>query len=168
MALLLNGCLGAASHNLTLSPGYVPPPHPRVEVAPVTNDTGEQFDLDVCSELRNALNQELTRQHLDIASMPEASKLVLQTRILDYEKGNAFKRWLWPGYGGTRLIVQANLCTPDNKEVGSIRVVRSVEMGGVYSVGEWKEIFATVARDIVSEVKDKVVNSPPADKAATH
>ena len=134
----------------------------------MTNDTGEQFDFDVCSELQNALNQELKHQHLDITSMPDASKLVLQTRILDYEKGNAFKRWLLPGYGGTRLIVQASLCTPDNKEVGTIRVVRSVEMGGVYSVGEWKEIFATVASDIVNELKDKLINSPPAEKAATH
>src|SRR5215469_591312 len=119
ITLLLTGCFGAASHNLTLSPGYVPPPQSRVEVAPVTNDTGEQFNFDVCSELQTALNEELTRQHLDIASMPDAQKLVLQARILDYEKGNAFKRWLWPGYGGTRLIVQASLNTPDNKEVGT-------------------------------------------------
>src|SRR5215469_2343140 len=85
MALLLTGCLGASSRGIMLQPAYTPPPNPRFEVAYVTNDTGLQYDFDICSELQSAINLELERQHLDMASIPDAPKLILQTHILDYE-----------------------------------------------------------------------------------
>ena len=155
---LLTGCFGAASHNLELRAGYVPPSNARIEAAPVINDTGEQFDFDICSELRNQLNLELTRQHLDIVSMTNAPELILQARILDYEKGSAAERWLMPGYGGTRLIIQARLSTSNGDAIGTVHVVRSVETGGLYSIGEWKAIFATAAKDIVTDLKAKLPN----------
>ena len=71
-----------------------------------------------------------------------------------------------PGYGGTRLIIQGNLTTSNGDEIATIHVVRSVEMGGLYSVGEWKTIFATAAHDIVSDLKDKLPHDVPVEKAA--
>lgn len=74
-----------------------------------------------------------------------------------YEPGNAFKRWLWPGYGSTVIKLHCELTDSTNhKVIGSVDALRTVSWGGGYSIGAWKTIFASVAKDVVSELRTKI------------
>jgi len=68
-------------------------------------------------------------------------KLVLNCKIIEYDKGNAFKRWLYPSWGITLLNIQCEL-KDRNKVVGSARARHTVSAGGLYTIGAWKFIFS--------------------------
>jgi hypothetical protein len=55
LALAVCGC-GSVSHQAQFEPNYVPKADTRIEVGPVTNETGKAFDVDIprCSRTRLA------------------------------------------------------------------------------------------------------------------
>ena len=149
-ALLLTGCIGASKHGVQLQPGHVMPSAPALRVGEVTNVTGRTYDFDVTGELLKKLSAALATARLDQGT----ENLELNLQITDYEKGNAFGRWLMPGVGSTRLTVTGVMSKADSREVvAKIDAHRTVEMGGLYSVGQWKIIFESVADDIVKDLK---------------
>lgn len=76
-------------------------------------------------------------------------------RILGYEKGDAFKRWLMPGWGSTVLTVQCDLLDSGSK-VGNLEAERTVDAGGAYTVGAWEKVFKQVALDVVLVIEEKI------------
>jgi hypothetical protein len=83
--------------------------------------------------------------------------LILAAQILDYERGDAFKRWLLPGYGSTVLSVRGELTdTADGRLVGSFEARRTVSIGGAYSAGAWRTIFGKVAADVADDLEEAV------------
>ena len=60
----------------------------------------------------------------------EVPKMILTADIVQYEKGDAFKRWLVPGWGATVLVVRGALYESDNRKVGSVDAKRTVDAGG--------------------------------------
>ena len=120
-------------------------------VGEVSNGTGFRFDVDIETEMSDALTGKLAKADLLVGS--EAGELVIGVDITEYQKGNAFKRWLAPGYGSTKLAVQATISSKDGTKVATANVLRTVDVGGAYSVGAWKTVFGKVADDIVDELK---------------
>ena len=87
--------------------------------------------------------------------------VLINVEILDYIKGSAFGRWLSPGMGKTLLEVQCVITESESgTNVGKVKVLRTVDFGGLYSVGQWKVIFHTVAKDLVGELKTKLKPQP--------
>lgn len=157
-AMLLGGC------GSTVKSSYAPTFQPAlgtsvrmgavVDAAPVEN-RGEKQDFDIESEMRQQLEKHLAKQGL-LAEPGSAGPVVEMTvRIENYEPGNAFARWLVPGLGATKLSVECVL-TLAGDGVGTITVDRSVAIGGGYTIGEWKEVFEDVARNIAKELNRKL------------
>ncbi len=158
LGLALSGC-GAVSHEATMLGNFVPDPGSRVEVGTVTNATGQAPKVDdevvnIEQLLSDALAEKLRREDLLWAGNP-SRKLVLVTKIVEYEPGDAFKRWLLPGWGSTVVSVESEL-RDANQLVGTVRARRTVSFGGVYTIGAWRTIFASVADDVVSELRAKI------------
>ena len=86
------------------------------------------------------------------------TKLVLNSKIVEYAKGNAFKRWLLPGWGSTVLTIQCDLMNGNNV-VGSAEARRTVSVGGGYTIGAWKTIFASVSKDVVGDLRSQILNN---------
>jgi hypothetical protein len=127
----------------------------------VTNATGQTFNFDIEKELNKQLRSELKSQRLLWDGPASGTHLVVNTEILDYAKGDAFSRWLTPEMGKTLLDVQCSITEAGSaNEIGKVKVKRTVEMGGLFSTGQWKAIFKTVAKDIVRELKDKLHSQP--------
>ncbi len=155
-ATTLAAC-GSVQHELRLNDGYLPQPGTNVEVEAVSNATGQTFDIDVEQMFWAALSEKLGHAQL---SRPGTSgpKLALRTKIVEYEKGDAFKRWLLPGWGATVLSVHSDVMD-GGRLVGTIAARRTVSAGGGYTIGAWKTIFNSVADDIVSDLKSKLPES---------
>jgi hypothetical protein len=153
VVFVASGC-GSSHHNIAMQNDYVMKPSSKVEVGKVINTTGEQFDVNVEQMLSDALVKKLGEEHLLYASNA-GQKVSTNCKILTYEKGNAFKRWLMPGWGATSLSIQCDLFD-SNKVVGSLNAMKSVTAGGAYTVGAWEKVFADIADDVVEDIKTKV------------
>src|SRR5262245_37034911 len=151
--LALYGC-GTVDHKLTLTDNYTPPIGTAVEVGKVTNATGQAFEVNVEQLLTEALSQQLQKEGM-IPTQASANKIVMNSNIVEYDEGNAFKRWLLPGWGSTVLSVQCDL-REGSQKVGSVDARRTVSFGGGYTIGAWRYIFAHLAEDVVEDLKAKL------------
>ena len=157
---LLSAC-GTVEHKLTLVDNFSPEPTIGIEVGKVTNETGKTFgpEINVEDMLRRALTEKLTADYL-LSDNTTQSKLVLDSKILDYDEGDAFKRWLLPGWGATVLTIQSDL-RKDGQLVGTVDAKRTVSAGGGYTIGAWKTIFDNLAADVVEDLRTKIPTTKP-------
>ena len=153
LVCIFAGC-GTVRHNLTLNPDYKLKTNTSVEVGPVSNQTGRDFDVDIERLLSEALTEELGRADQLWDGGGSKPHLKVTSQIVEYRKGDAFKRWLLPRWGSTVLTVHCDL-SQDSSLVGSAEAKRTVSAGGGYSIGAWRTIFAGVAKDIVSDIQKK-------------
>ncbi|MGY8869735.1 MAG: DUF4410 domain-containing protein [Pseudomonadales bacterium] len=156
--LLMTGC-GTTHHAVNFNSGYTPSDNPTITVGNTTNNTGETFDINIESMLNDALSKELSRSNL-LAGSGDISELSIDTEILEYKKGDAFKRWLVPGYGSTVLNIKSKLLNSASEVVGTVEARRTVDAGGGYTIGEWETIFPKVAEDIVRELSKELTVKP--------
>lgn len=158
LSLVLSGC-GAVSHETRLVDNYAPKPDSRIEVGPVTNATGQEPKVDDAAVnieqlLSDALVKKLRQEDL-LWSADSSPKLVLLSKIVEYEPGDAFKRWLLPGWGSTVVSIECEL-RDANQLVGTVQARRTVSFGGAYTIGAWRTVFASIADDVVAELRGKL------------
>lgn len=152
--LTMAGC-GTVQHSLTLTPGYQLKSGTRVDVAEVLNETGENFNVDIQKLLADALTEELRRRSL-LWGGEASPHIKVTSKIVDYKPGNAFQRWLLPGWGSTVLTVHGELWEGGNV-IGSAEARRTVSIGGGYTIGAWRTIFTSLAKDIVGDLRKKML-----------
>jgi hypothetical protein len=150
----LAGC-GTVQHSVNVQDEAAFHPETKVAVDVVSNRTGETFDVDVEGLLRDAMNKKLAEQ--DLTPAPDSQNVMtMNVSIIEYRKGDAFKRWLWPGYGSTVLVVEATLLDAAGAVDATAQANRSVDAGGAYTIGAWENIFDDVAGDLVADLKMKI------------
>lgn len=152
--VLLAAC-GTTQHSLKMEEQYVSYEDTRVAVGTVSNETGETFDVDVETMLRDALAENL-KAHEIYCENAQDHDLTLNARVTEYKKGDAFKRWLLPGYGSTVLTVECELVDPAGKIIGTAEARRTVEGGGAYTIGAWQSVFSNVAHDVIDDLEGQV------------
>ena len=150
----LTAC-GTTQHNIKLDEQYVPHVDSSVAVGSVSNETDQTFDVDVEAMLRDALVEKL-KAHEIYSEQAQEHDLTLNAKVMEYSKGDAFKRWLMPGYGSTALTVECELVDPAGKVIGTAGARRTVDAGGAYTVGAWKTVFTNVAHDVVDDLEKQV------------
>ncbi len=157
--LVIGGC-GTTARQSTFNQDFTPNAAAMVAVGEISDAAprgtrGDQEDFDTEAELRAQLESKLSERGMLSADGAEGKPYVLNARIIDYEPGSAGKRWLWPGYGATELSVECTVHEGD-RVIGTVYARRTVEAGGLYTVGAWKGVFATVADEIVTELEAKL------------
>jgi hypothetical protein len=155
---LLSGC-GTKQLNTTggAAGDALPKPGATVEVGTITVDVEKHFDLNPSLFLNEALVSALKKEQLLWNGDKSSPRFLFNARIVDYEPGNAFKRWILPGWGSTVLEIRGEIIKPDDGGVAAvIENKRSVLAGGGYTIGAWKNIFGDVATDLVREMKTRI------------
>ncbi len=157
LASLLAGC-GTQTKNVKLEEGYQCPKDTKIEVPPAKNATGKTFaEIDVEKVLTEELIKALSEEGICADNVYTGYHLLLPCRIAEYQPGDAFKRWLMPGYGSTVLDVKCELLEHGNdKPVGTAEARHTVDAGGGYTIGAWKYIFGNLSKEIAKEVKAKI------------
>ncbi len=144
------GC-GTVRHNLDLQKNYVPHAGSEVGVGEVSNETGRDFGYAIEDIMRDALVRAFQDRGL-WPSDPKLPRMKTNCRILTYEEGNAVKRWLFPGWGPTVLSVRCYLLD-SGLVVGSLAALRTVDYGGMLTLGAEGMVFSQVARDVADDIK---------------
>ena len=83
----------------------------------------------------------------------EGSEYTIETKIINYEPGNAFTRWLLPCAGATKLATISSVLDKEGTVVATVPVERSIGFGGAFTIGAWKRVLTEVADEIVSVIK---------------
>ena len=148
------GCANV-QHQASFNKNYLPKEDVCIKVAKAVNDTGYTFDIDIEQMLANTLEEQLMEEDL-LCLRKEESNLFMETRIIDYKKGSAFKRWMMPGWGATELSIRCELKDDKNNLVGSAMSSREIVAGGLYTIGAWETIFKDVANDVAEDLKDQI------------
>lgn len=146
------GC-GSVDHKLILKDTYAPRAETLFEVGEVTNATGQTYKVGIEHLLTEALSNKLRDEAL-LTTTDSAHKIIISSNIVEYEEGDAFKRWLLPGWGATVLSVHCEL-KEGTQLVGSVEARRTVSAGGGYTIGAWRTIFDSLAADVVEDLKGK-------------
>ena len=144
---VLAGC-GFSSQTVKPTAGVVLKKDTHLSVAPVTNNTGQSFDIDIQTLLKDSLTKSLQKESM----FSESATAALNCNVNRYAKGNAFARWLVPGAGATKLGIGCEVREGD-KVLATAEAERSVLAGGGYTIGAWLTIFTKVANDLVGEIK---------------
>jgi len=125
----------------------------RFRVESVEAGTAQAEAIDGPKRLRDAMDAALAQAGVLATGTAGEDHYDLRLGVTEYEPGNAFKRWLLPGYGATVLRIHGEVVDPrDGKIVATLDHRRSIVAGGLYTVGGWETIFDTVARDIAREL----------------
>lgn len=153
-ALLLSGVAGCSTRGtLTLVNGAVPLSHGATfEDISVEDASGHMWEegeekIDLEQALREAIDIQLQKENM------LGGDYSLKTTIVHYEPGNAFKRWLMPGYGSTELITRTEVFNRDGELVAVVPTAGEVGFGGVFTIGAWKRVLDDVAVEIVNVLK---------------
>jgi hypothetical protein len=158
LVLSLVAC-GTVEHSVRVEDQQAFGQETRIVVGDVANKTGESFDIDIETMLNDAMVNELTKENL-LGQEGSNNTVIMNVNIIEYRKGDAFKRWLWPGYGSTVLVVEATLLDADGNVDATAQANRSVDFGGGYTIGAWKGVFEDVAADLVSDLKATITGTP--------
>jgi len=152
--LFLVGC-GATQFDAKLPETFSLRQGQTIEFPPIENVTGKALEPPVdqiFNEYMGSLLKE--RKLLNLSAQPAA--VVLKTKLIEYEPGNAFGRWLLPGLGTTVCTVDAELL--DKKTgalIGRLHSRQTVSFGGAYSIGADNYICKRVADDLITEIDKK-------------
>jgi len=156
VSVLTLGC-AATPDTADIKSGKLPKPGAKIAEGSVTNSSGESFEFDIEAKLKNALISALKESDIYSDGSTVKPDFLISLNITEYRPGNAFKRWLLPGYGSTVLSVSGDLKdVTDQSLIASIEHQRSVVAGGGYSIGAWDYIFPSMANDIAKDLKVKI------------
>jgi len=157
LALALgSGCVTQGP--VQLESDLLPRPGARIELLEVTNESRQAFAVDAVALLRAAMSEALIAENLSWTPDSQGpDRFGLSLSITEYRPGDAFKRWLIPGWGGTVLAVAGTLRDAQTQEVAATVVhKRSVYIGGAYSIGAWREVFGWVAQDLTADLQRRI------------
>lgn len=155
--LVLASC--AAPHRTKIDQNLMLGTGSKIEIGTITTSDRTNHEVDAESLLRNALEKALREQEILRSQGRDDRYFILSVNIADYEMGNAFKRWLLPFYGATILNVECTLTdSMKGERVTRFEHRQSIVAGGLLTVGGWKTIFDTVARDIATDLKRRATD----------
>lgn len=141
-------------------------PETKVEIGKIVNQgKAEEFDAEAQQFCRDSLVNKFQKENILWIANTGGIRTILDVYLIEYQKGDAFKRWLLPGWGATVVSLKAEFKDESGKTLGTIDCHRTVEAGGAYTIGAWKTIFDDVADDILQQFKEKGLKLPsPAAK----
>ena len=153
----LGGCATTETQTFTKDP--LVRPGAVIELRTVDISPDKSYEIDAATLMRAALEEALAEQGIAWQGDSAADRFVLDVTVDDYEPGNAFKRWLLPGYGATIIHISGRLTDVSTGELaGELDHERSVYAGGAYTIGAWETIFATIAEDIATQLSNRINN----------
>lgn len=158
VALLLAACASAQQSRVVRLSQELPP-DTKITIGEISSRISgpEVGDIDVEGLMTQSLLKALEETNKGWSGDQSEEYATINLRIVDYKPGNAFGRWLMPGLGATVLSVEGNLVKgPGPEELAKIRDQRGVYAGGAFSIGAWRTIFDTVARDIIDGVGQRI------------
>ena len=157
LAVAVSGC--ATTETQTFKDDPLIRPGAKIELGAVTVPPDSDYKIDVAGMMNAALANSLAEHNIEWQGDPAADRFLLDIVVDDYEPGNAFKRWLLPGFGSTIVHVSGKLTDMSTGQIaGELDHERAIHAGGAYTIGAWKTVFKGIADDITTQLQNRIEN----------
>jgi hypothetical protein len=154
---LASGC--ATTETQTFKEDPLIRPGAQIELGTVSVPPASDYEIDVTGLMRAALEASLEEHNIAWQGDPAADRFLLDVVVDDYEPGNAFKRWLLPGFGSTIVHVSGKLTdAATGNMAGELDHERAIHAGGAYTIGAWETVFKGIADDITTQLQNRIEN----------
>ena len=164
LIVFLSGC-GATSFDSKVPESFSLRQGQTIEFLPIENVTGKTLDPPA-DQIFNEYMSGLLKDRKLLNVTPQPATVVLKCKLIEYEPGNAFGRWLLPGLGTSVCTVDAEILEKGTGAlVGRMQSRQTVSIGGAYSIGADVYICKRVADDLIKEIETKVQAERTADTA---
>jgi len=161
-AVLLAGC-GATQFESKVPESFQLLPGHTIEFPPIENVTGKTLDPPA-DQIFNEYMGNLLRERKLLNVSPQPARVILKSKLIEYEAGSAFGRWLLPGLGTTICTVEAELLDKQTGAlIGRLNSRQTVSFGGAYSIGAENYICKRVADDLIADIDKKVKGEKAAE-----
>lgn len=160
----LYGCAASGKPMTWTEEGIQFSKYKSFEISPVENKTGQTFEEDIPSKLTKLLNDQFKEEGLNIANETSdpSEVLIVESDLIVYVMGSAFKRWLAPGAGKTQCTIKSRLLDKlTNQLVAETVAAKEIGAGGLYSVGAEEWILEESASEIASETSKLMSGTGP-------
>ena len=161
LALLLAACETPKPATFYLAPQAEGRNYGELVVTPVRNETGKPVPQEILDRTGQRLSRQLTARGLSVAPAapvaPTADYLVIDPRMVTYEAGSAFGRWI--GFGAGTAICSLRIEAADGRtgqHIGDGSVTQSIQGGGLYSIGAGDYIVDRCADAIAAGIADRL------------
>jgi hypothetical protein len=177
ISLIFTGCAAQTSgtgpgRTMALEESY------KYKIEKIEISEAKEYEVDVKEILRKSLNKALSDKDLLWDGSPSKKYYGISMRIIEYDMGNAFKRWLLPTYGwkyifdyvardvaidlerkysgsGEGFFIQLDPWLEKETEAPKVKVVKNIHLGPFYDtrleinrIGERKAAFNVSMGDI--------------------
>lgn len=157
LAVAVSGC--ATTETQTFKDDPLIRPGAKIELGAVTVPPDSDYKIDVAGMMNAALVNSLAEHNIEWQGDPAADRFLLDIVVDDYEPGNAFKRWLLPGFGSTIVHVSGKLTDMSTGQIaGELDHERAIHAGGAYTIGAWQTVFKGIADDITTQLQNRIEN----------
>ena len=162
----LAGC-GATNLDSKLPESFSLQPGQTIEFLPIENVTGKALDPPA-DQIFNVYMSGLLKERKLLNVTTEPATVILKSKLIEYEPGNAFGRWLLPGLGTSVCTVDAEILEKGTGAlVGRVQSRQTVSIGGAYSIGADTYICKRVADDLIKEIEKKIRSERPDSSKAS-
>ena len=126
---------------------------PSFRVGEVYDSSYNDSDINIIEILRAELFKTIEINSFSVTDISKEEHLIIDSYILDYQPGDAFKRWLLPGYGATEVVVKTKIYSSKGKKyIGFVDANRTVSVGGAFTIGAWRKVFKGIAEDTINGI----------------
>jgi hypothetical protein len=159
IVIILSGCAAQTSgtgtgKTLALNQSY------KYKIEKIEISGEKKYEVDIKEMLRTSLDNALRDKNLLWYDSSNQQYYGISLRIIEYDMGNAFKRWLLPTYGSTVLSVHTDVIDLEKNEIVTyMEHKQTIAVGGAFSIGAWKYIFDNISKDIAIDIERKYSGS---------
>lgn len=140
LLVLLSGCAAPDKPISFIEPEAAKKNYAALVLKGIQNSTGKELSQDLIRRTTSRLREKLIAQGARVVAEPTsvASRdyLMLDAKLVRYEGGDAFGRWI--GFGAGRAVCSVFVDLIDGqsgKDVGDVISTQTLETGGLFSAG---------------------------------
>ena len=141
----------------------------QLELHPVINDTGKNYEFDVAALMTQTIRSNLELAGLEVLEPnenPQRNVIGLQNRLVEFIPGSVGGRWVSFGLGAAVCILRTLVVDDASGEiVAEIISAKVVDEGGLFTAGAEKTVPKGVAKRAAGEVAELVgMQIPPEEQ----
>jgi hypothetical protein len=161
MALVLAGCAAPEKPVMYVEPEAATKPYSMLVLAEVKNNTGADVPDEILQRTAQRLANSLRESGYTVSATKPAGDaqeyLLLDAKMLRYEGGSTFGRWIGFGAGTAVCGLEVGLIDGrTGRTVGDMAATQKIEGGGLYSLGAGNYIVDHCADSVASGIAEKI------------
>jgi hypothetical protein len=140
LLILLSGCAAPDKPISFIEPEAAKKNYAALVLKGIQNSTGKELAQELLQRTANRLREKLIAMGARVVNeRPSAASrdfLILDAKLVRYEGGDAFGRWI--GFGAGRAVCSVFVDLIDGrsgKDVGDVISTQTIETGGLFSAG---------------------------------